>query len=128
VAAMSRRTSGTRQCDHGRIGGWRLIGGHRHGRLRAGLVPQECGGDGADGLGGQDQDGVSQDCVVEPELGLIQAEAVLAELEFLFHWPPEPGGAVPPVMPGRLALGDLAVMEGQRAGPDMQADQQAVPG
>ena len=57
-------------------------------RLGAGLVAEESGGDGADGQGGAGQDGVPGDRGVEPDLGLIQPELVLSELEAFFSQPP----------------------------------------
>ena len=52
--------------------------------LGAGAVVQQGGGDGADGQGGHDQDGVAGDRGVEPYLRLIQAEAVFPGPELLF--------------------------------------------
>jgi hypothetical protein len=59
--------------------------------LGTGAVPELGGRDGADGQGGHDQDGVPGDRGVEPDLGLIQAEEVLAGPELLFHGPAQPG-------------------------------------
>ncbi|HEX9357843.1 MAG TPA: hypothetical protein VF933_29005 [Streptosporangiaceae bacterium] len=49
-------------------------------------------GDGADGRGGQDQDSVPG-IAVEADLGLIEADAVLARPEAFFCRPAQPGGA-----------------------------------
>jgi hypothetical protein len=46
-------------------------------RLGVGAVTQQRGGDGADGQGGHDQDGVAGDGGVEAGLALVEAEAVL---------------------------------------------------
>jgi hypothetical protein len=101
---------------------------HGQWRLGAGPVLQLGGGNGADGQGGHDQDGVPQDRVVEADLGLVRAEAVLAELEILLHRPAQPCGADQPGHARRLARGNVAVMEGQLAGAQVPADEQAVAG
>jgi hypothetical protein len=49
---------------------------------------QQSGGDGADREGGAGQHGVAGDRVEEPDLGLVQPELPLAELEFLLSRPP----------------------------------------
>jgi hypothetical protein len=87
-----------------------------------------CGGDGADGEGGHDQDGVPGDRGVETDLGLVEPEAVFAELEIFFDWPAQPGGADRPGRGGRLAFGQVAVAEGELAGGQVAADQQVMPG
>ena len=56
--------------------------------LGVGAVPELGGGDGADGQGGYDQHEVAQDRGVQARLALVQAEAVLAELESLLSQPP----------------------------------------
>jgi hypothetical protein len=48
--------------------------------LGAGAAAQQRGGNGADGQGGHDQDGVPGDRGVEADLGLVEPEAALAEL------------------------------------------------
>jgi len=60
-------------------------------------------------------------------LGLVQAEAVLAELEGLFYGPSEPGGTDQPGHAHVLALGHETVVEGQLTGAQMAADQQVMP-
>jgi hypothetical protein len=83
--AISAMVSGT--CPRRRVAaGWAEPGRC----LGVGAVPGLGGGDGADGQGGHDQHGVPGDGGVEPDLGLIQAEAVLAGPELLFHRPSQP--------------------------------------
>src|SRR5258708_1109195 len=108
----------------GGVWGGGRAGMRRQGRLCGGLVFQQGGGDGADGQGGHDQDGVPQDRVVEADLGLVEAEAVLAELEILFDRPSEPGGADQPGHAGGLARGEGAVEYSQHAGLQEAADAQ----
>jgi hypothetical protein len=64
--------------------------------LGAGAAAEQRGGDGADGKGGHDQHGVPGDRGVEADLGLVQPEAALAELEILLGWPAQPGGTDQP--------------------------------
>jgi len=64
-------------------------GGGRRG-LGAGAAAEPGSGDGADREGGHDEHGVAQDRGVEPDLRLVQAEAVLAEGEIFFRGPPQP--------------------------------------
>ena len=114
-AARSRLISGT---VSGIIpgsdgGGWSGVFGG--GGLGVGAVSEVGGGDGADGQGGHDQYGVAGDRGVEPGLALVEAEAVLAELEVLLDRPAQPGGADQPGHGHRLALGHVAVVEGQLA-------------
>src|SRR5215471_16404258 len=52
----------------------------------------------------------------------------IAELERLFYWPSQPGGADQPGLAHRLAFGREAVVKGQFAGLEMAADQQVVTG
>jgi hypothetical protein len=66
--------------------------------------------------------------VVEAGLGLVEAEAVLAELERLFYRPAQPGGADQPGLAPRLACGHEIVVKGQLTGRKMPADQQVVAG
>jgi hypothetical protein len=73
--------------DHAWVGGRELIWPGWWRRLAVGAAAQQCGGDGADGQGGHDQDGMAGERVIEADLGLVQAEAVLAELEAFFHRP-----------------------------------------
>ena len=49
---------------------------------------QQSRGDGADREGRAGEHGVAGDRVEEPDLGLVQAELALSELEFLFSQPP----------------------------------------
>lgn len=42
---------------------------------------------------------------VEPDLGLVEAEAVLAKLESLFYRPPEPSGTNEPALGDHLTFG-----------------------
>jgi hypothetical protein len=91
------------------------------------MTTPQGGGDGADGQGGHDQYGVPGDRGVEADLGLAEAEAVLAEFEIFFGRPAQPGGADRPRRRCRLAAGRVAVVKGQLAGPKVAADQQVVP-
>jgi hypothetical protein len=50
---------------------------------------------------------------LEAGLALVEAEAVLAELEIFFDWPTQPGGADQPGLSQHLAFGHIAVVEGQ---------------
>ena len=69
------------QRDHPRVW-WRgLVRSCWRRCLGIGAVAQLGGGDGADGQGDRDQHGVPGDRGVEADLGLIQPETVLAELE-----------------------------------------------
>ena len=67
--------------DHAGVGGRWLVRPDRCWRLGAGAAAQQGGGDSADGQGGHDQHGVPGDRGVAADLGLVQAEAALAELE-----------------------------------------------
>ena len=65
------------QRDHPGI--WRrLAGPHWRGRLGIGAVVEQGRGDCADRQGGHHQHEVAEDRGIEPGLGLVQAEAVLA--------------------------------------------------
>ena len=75
------------QRDHPWVGGGWLIGPGGWRCLGAGAVAQQGGGDGAGGQGGHDQHGVAGDRGVEADLGLVEAEAVLAKLERFFNQP-----------------------------------------
>jgi hypothetical protein len=105
-----------------------VVRGHGQWRLGAGPVLQLGGGNGADGQGGHDQDGVPQDRVVEADLGLVEAETALAGSEIFFNWPAAAGGADQPGQRHRLAGGDETVVKGQLAGGQVAADEQVVPG
>jgi hypothetical protein len=98
------------------------------GGLAVGAVALQCGGDGADREGGADEHGVPGDRGVEPDLGLVQAEAVLAELESFLDRPAQPGGTDQPGLGEHLPFGHEAVVEGQLAGAQMFADEQVVAG
>src|ERR1039457_3183182 len=74
--------------DEAGVGGRRLVRAGRRRCLPVGLVAEKSGGDGADREGGAGQDGVPGDRGVEPDLGLVQAELVLPELESFFNQPP----------------------------------------
>ena len=65
---------------------------------------------------------------VEANLRLVEAEAVLAELEIFFYRPPKPGGADQPGQGGGLALGHVAVVERQLPGLQVAPDQQVAAG
>ena len=110
-AASRRLISGTVSGIMPGVGGRRLIGPDRWWRVGVGAVAQLGGGDGADGEGGHDEDGVAGDRVVEADLGLVEAEVVFAELEAFFDGPAQSRGADQPGLGHRLAFGDVAVME-----------------
>jgi len=76
------------QRDHPGLGGGRLIRAGWWWCLAVGAVFEQGGGGGADDQGGHDQHEVAGDGGVEADLGLIQAEVVLAELEFFLNRPP----------------------------------------
>ena len=76
------------QRDHPGVFRRSLVRGDRWRGLRISAVAQQGGGDRADGQGGHDQHDVAGDRGVEPGLALVQAEAVLPELEILFNRPP----------------------------------------
>jgi hypothetical protein len=67
------------------------------------------GGDGTDGQGRHDQHGVPGDRSAEADLGLVESEAVHAELEIFFSRPAQPGRADQPGRGNRPALGQVAV-------------------
>jgi hypothetical protein len=78
---------GDGQRDHAGFRRWRLIGPDRGRCLGVGAVLQQGGGDGADGQGSHHEHGVAEDRGLEPGLALVEAEAVLAELEIFFATP-----------------------------------------
>jgi hypothetical protein len=88
------------QRDHAGFCRWRLIGPDRERRLGAGAVFELGGGDGADGQGGHDQDGMTEDRGVQPGLAVVEREAVLAGFGIFFYLPSQPGGADQPVLAG----------------------------
>jgi probable F420-dependent oxidoreductase len=80
-----------RSAGSGRVGGRCLVRGHGR-RGHAVCAVFELGGsDGADRQGGHDQYEVAQDRGVQPCLALVEAEAVLPELEILLARPSQPG-------------------------------------
>jgi hypothetical protein len=93
----------------------------------AGAAAAQGGRDGTDGQGGHDQDGVPGDRGVEADLGLVEPETALPELEIFFGRPSQPGRADGPGRGGRLAFGQVAVVKGQLASGQAAADQQVVP-
>ena len=113
--------------DHAGVGGRRLVRADRFRCLGIGSVAQQGSGDGADRQGGHDQDEMPGDGCVQPDLGLVQSEAVLTELEIFFYGPAQPGGADQPGLGDQLALGYVAVVEGQVTGLEVTADKQVVP-
>ena len=64
---------------------------------------------------------------VQADLGLTEAEAVLAEFEIFFAGPAQPGCAARPGWRRRLAAGQVAVVKGELTGLEVAADQQVVP-
>ena len=102
--------------DHPELGGRGLVRERWGGCLGVGAAAEQGGGDGADGQGGHDQHGVPGDRGVQADLGLVEPEAVLAELEIFFGRPAQPGCADRPGRGGRLAVGQVAVVKGQLAG------------
>lgn len=77
---------GDGKCDQAGVGRWFLIGQGRQDWLWRLGFPLG-GGDGADREGGHRQHDVTQERGVEPDLGVVEPEVVLAELEILFHRP-----------------------------------------
>ena len=69
--------------DQARVGGRRLVRADRSGRLGIGAVAEQRGGDGADCERCHDEHRVPGDRGIQPDLRLVQAEAVLPELEGL---------------------------------------------
>ncbi len=61
--------------------------------------------------GGYGEHGVPGDRGVEADLGLVEAEAVLAELEIFLYGPAQPGGADQPGQGEYLAIGPVAVVK-----------------
>ena len=94
--------------------------------LGVGPVPELRGGHGADGQGRHDQHEVAEDRGIEPGLALVQAEAVLPELEIFLDRPAQPGGPDQPGLGQQLPLGDVAVVKGQLTGSQVPAHQQVV--
>ena len=88
--------------------------------------PEPGGGDGADGEGGHDQDEVAADRGVEAGLALVQAEVVLSRTRLSSTGQRSPAALISLALDGP-ALGHVAVVEGQLAGLQVAADQQAVP-
>jgi hypothetical protein len=76
----------------------------RIGGLGAGAVAEQGGGDGADREGGYDQHGMPGDRGMQPDLRLVETEAVLAELETFFYGPSQSGGADQPGLGAQLSL------------------------
>jgi len=60
--------------------------------------------------------------------GLVGPEAVLPGFGSFFDWPAEAGGADQPGLGAQLALGHVAVAEGQLTGADVPPDEQVVRG
>jgi hypothetical protein len=75
------------QRDHPGIDRGRLAGPDWRRRLGIGAVPQQGSGDGAGRQRCHDQDSMASDRDVEPDLGLVQAKAVLAKFEIFFNRP-----------------------------------------
>lgn len=69
------------QRGHPHVAGWLLVRPDRSKGPRVGVVAHSGGGDGADGQGRHDQHRVPGDRGIEADLGLVKAEAALAELE-----------------------------------------------
>jgi len=109
--------------DHPELGWPGLVWERWGGCGGAGAAAEQGGGDGADGQGRHDQHRVPGDRGVETDLGLVEPETVLPELEIFFGRPAQPGRADGPGRGGRLALGQEAVMKGQLAGGQVTADQ-----
>jgi hypothetical protein len=59
---------------------------------------------------------------VQADLGLVEPEAGLAELEILFCWPAQPGRADQPGQRYRLAVGQVTEMKGQLTGLQVTAE------
>ncbi len=124
--ASRRLISGTVEQDHAGVVRRRLVRGDWRRSLGIGSVPQLRGGHGADGQGGHDQHDVALDRAVQPGLALVQAKAVLPELEVFFCRPSQAGGPDQPRFRQRLAFGDMAVAKGQLAGLQVAAHQQVM--
>ena len=114
------------QREHPGVFRRRLVRDDRWRGLGAGAVFEQGGGDSADGQGCHHQHHVAGDRGVEPGLALVQPEAVLAELEILFHRPSQPGRADQPGLGQQLSLWHVAVAEGQLTGLEVAADQQVM--
>jgi hypothetical protein len=86
---------GDGEWDQPGIGGWWLVG--PGGQRRRWPVAGGCcgGGDRADGEGGHGQHGVAQQGGVAADLGVVESEVVLAELEVLLDRPAQAGPAIP---------------------------------
>src|SRR5699024_8404932 len=79
------------------IDGRPVVGAPWGWRLGIGAGAGTSGGHSTHRQGGHDQNGVASDRFIQPDLGLVQAEQVLAELEILLDRPPQPGcGDQPP--------------------------------
>ena len=114
--------------DEAGVGGRCLVRPYRWRCLGPGAIPELGGGDGADGEGGHDEHEVAADRGVEPCLALVQAEVVLPRLESFFYWPSQACGPDQACLRRQLALGHEAVVQGQLAGLQVAADEQAVAG
>jgi hypothetical protein len=81
--------------DHPRVGGRRLDRECRGRCLGVGAAAEQGGGDGVDGQGAHDQHGVPGDRGVEPDLGLVEPEAVLRVGDRLRGFDRLPGARLP---------------------------------
>jgi hypothetical protein len=86
-----------------------LVWQHRSGCLGVGAGAEQGGGDSADGHGGHDQHGVPGDRGIQPDLGLVEPEAVRTEFEIFFGRPAQPGRADRPRRGRRLAFGQVVL-------------------
>ena len=109
-------------------GGWSgRVGSGAGGRWR---VAGGCcgGGDRADGEGGHGQHGVAQQGGVAADLGVVESEVVLAELEVLLDWPAQACHPDQCHQRDRPPGWDVAVVVGQFPGGEVFADEQGVSG
>ena len=106
------------------IGGRRVVSAGQGRGLRTGGGVPGGGDNGADGEGSHGQDSVPQDRDLQADLGFVQAEVVLPELEALL--PRASAGSLrrPGRARRRAGVGHVAVHERQLAGLEVLADQQ----
>ena len=82
---------GDGQRDEPWVFGWLIVGAGRWWCEGVGDRAQRGGGDRAGSQGDHRENEVAQQGGVEPDLAVVQAEVVLADLEVFLHRPPTPG-------------------------------------
>lgn len=115
-----------RQRDSSEVGWPVLVPGAGWSGPPGGPVAQLRGGSGGHGQGGAYQCGVPTEGFPGPDLGLVESEVVLGKLETFLYGLTESGGADQCAQRGGPFGRDVAVVEGEFAGPAVFADQERV--